>query len=434
MSSGLSDQNPYSGIITDAEYAVRKAFVDKAFEFLEVSAEGSENHRKIIEAYNSAPGGGGMTTALPWCATFVSAMGYLAGLGGTAVKISTTCMGGTRSFQKQYQAVGTYKLVGDYVYPDRPKIGDVAFWSTPPWVESNISHVGIIISAEWVDDYLQIETIDGNWADNVRTHGENSTYHVVACAGLDFTGFAFQDRKLTKVYHDKEWWESAPMMFHQGKWWDVNPFVYIENKKEWQEVLGGNLNQGAAFEIVEESETITKESLSNAEMQINAIYLWQQFQSHGWTPNAVAGLFGNIQAESRFSPSVNEYGGGGGYGLLQWTPGRNYTSWCENQGLEKTALSSAVARILAELANGWQYYATAEFPLSFQKFTESTATPEYLAKAFCKNYERPSNACYTDKVALEGGSVYHTSYEWRQIWAGRWYNFITQGIYQQTTS
>lgn len=431
MSSRPSDINPYDDI-TDAEYAVRKAYVDKAFEFLEVSAEGSENHRKIIEAYNAAPGGGGMTTTLAWCATFVGAMGYLAGLAGTAVKINPTCISQDNSLRNQYRAVGTFKLVGDYTYPDRPKIGDIAFWSTPPWVEDNISHVGIVIRAEWVDDYLQIETIDGNWADNVRTHGENSDYHVVACAGLDFTGFNFPDRKLTKVYYNSEWWEAAPMMFHQGEWWNVNPFVRTDS--EWQEVLGGNLNQGAAFDIVDESQTITSSTLSDAEMQINATYLWQQFQSKGWTANAVAGLFGNIQAESRFSPSVNEYGGGGGYGLVQWTPGTDYINWCNSQNLDPTLLSSAVTRILTELNNGWQYYTTSEYPLSFEDFTKSSATPEYLARAFCKNYERPRSDCYTEPKEYEGGGVLHTSYEWRQIWARRWYVFITQGIYQQTTS
>jgi hypothetical protein len=49
---------------------------------------------------------------------------------------------------------------------------------------------------------------------------------------------------------------------------------------------------------------------------------WNYFIARGLTPVAAAGAMGNIKAESSFSASVNEAGGGGGLGLIQWTGGR----------------------------------------------------------------------------------------------------------------
>jgi hypothetical protein len=42
--------------------------------------------------------------------------------------------------------------------------------------------------------------------------------------------------------------------------------------------------------------------------------------AHGFTKVEAAGIAGNIEAESGGNPSIWEIGGGGGYGLIQWTP------------------------------------------------------------------------------------------------------------------
>jgi hypothetical protein len=48
-------------------------------------------------------------------------------------------------------------------------------------------------------------------------------------------------------------------------------------------------------------------------------------------------------------------------------------------------------RILYEVANHLQWYATSSYNLSFSEFTTSQESPEYLAQAFISNYERPAD-------------------------------------------
>jgi cell wall-associated NlpC family hydrolase len=46
----------------------------------------------------------------------------------------------------------------------------------------------------------------------------------------------------------------------------------------------------------------------------------QFLMSHGYSKNAAAGIDGNIESESGGNPEQLEIGGGGGTGLIQWTP------------------------------------------------------------------------------------------------------------------
>lgn len=43
-------------------------------------------------------------------------------------------------------------------------------------------------------------------------------------------------------------------------------------------------------------------SLTMAQMQVNAQYIWSALSSQGWTLNAVAGILGNMQSESAINP------------------------------------------------------------------------------------------------------------------------------------
>lgn len=134
--------------------------------------------------------------------------------------------------------------------------------------------------------------------------------------------------------------------------------------------------------------------LTQSEMETNATHIWNYLGSRGWSKNAVAGMLGNMQSESTINPGIWEglnAGVGPGYGLVQWTPFTKYTEWCTAKGIEKSSMDSALMRIEYELANGLQYYATDDYPLSFAEFKTSTASPEYLAMAFLNNYERPAD-------------------------------------------
>lgn len=129
--------------------------------------------------------------------------------------------------------------------------------------------------------------------------------------------------------------------------------------------------------------------LTQSEMEGNAVEVWRYFSARGWTLNSVAGMLGNMQAESLVNPGAWEgydpYVGG--YGLVQWTPYTNYADWAgagwQNNGPKQCD------RIMFEFNGGYvQWIPTGRYPLTFKQFSESTQTPEYLAAAFLYNYER----------------------------------------------
>lgn len=155
------------------------------------------------------------------------------------------------------------------------------------------------------------------------------------------------------------------------------------------------------------------------EMKPNAQYVWQYFSARGWTINAVAGLLGNLQVESKMSPAVWEsvisgaiinsttnkqtlnmtaintyYNNNGrypGYGLVQWTPYSKYTDWCISNGLDFWDMDSQLQRIDWEAKNKAQWIAKPSkgYDLTFDDFIISKKDAYWLAGAFAFCYERP---------------------------------------------
>lgn len=165
-------------------------------------------------------------------------------------------------------------------------------------------------------------------------------------------------------------------------------------------------------------------SLTQSQMEKNALYIYSSLLVKGWTAEAIAGLLGNMQHESALNPGrwqSNKVGNtSGGYSLVQWTPATKYINWCTEQGLsDPSEMDNAIARIVWEVENKKQYASTSGYPESFQEFTESTKSPYYLACAFAWNYERSNTVLYgteEEKEALRkkrGGS------------AEEWYTFLT---------
>lgn len=174
--------------------------------------------------------------------------------------------------------------------------------------------------------------------------------------------------------------------------------------------------------LYEESHALTQE-----QMEVNAVYIYECLNPIGWTPEAIAGLLGNMQHESSINPgrwqSDSVGNTSGGYSLVQWTPAKNYIDWCTVNGYEDPSrMDVALARIVYELDNGLQYYATKDYPLSFREFTQSTDTPYNLACAFAWNYERSYTVLYgteEEKEALR---------QKRGNAANAWYTYLT-GLY-----
>ena len=154
--------------------------------------------------------------------------------------------------------------------------------------------------------------------------------------------------------------------------------------------------------------------LSAAEMQNNALIIKAYLAAKGWSLNAIAGLLGNMQSESTINPGlwqslIEGSGGGGGYGLVQWTPWTNFTNWADDNGYSWDDGNAQLKWIDEETVSFGQWIKTSSYDITFQEFKSSTRTPEYLASAFLKNFERAG-------VEVE---------QKRRNQARTWYNFIT---------
>jgi hypothetical protein len=135
--------------------------------------------------------------------------------------------------------------------------------------------------------------------------------------------------------------------------------------------------------------------LTLSEMTENAEYILGYLLPLGWTRNSICGMLGNMQSESSINPArwqSDDVGNmSGGVGLVQWTPATKYLDWCSANGYVYQEMDSNLLRIIYEVDNGLQWFATSSYPISFSEFKVSTETPEYLAEAFITNYERPAD-------------------------------------------
>lgn len=156
--------------------------------------------------------------------------------------------------------------------------------------------------------------------------------------------------------------------------------------------------------------------LTQEQMKVNAdiIYGYWVQRHPDWSVNALAGMLGNMELESSVNPGIWQNLDEGnldvGYGLVQWTPAKNYLNWCIENGYDSKTILTAFLRWEYELTNNIQYYPTSFYPYSFLHFlTDSESTPYYLAGAFVHNYERPD--VYNEEI--------------RGNYANNWYTFLT---------
>lgn len=170
--------------------------------------------------------------------------------------------------------------------------------------------------------------------------------------------------------------------------------------------------------------------LSQSEMENNAQIIYGIFNSLGYNFNTICGILGNMQAESTLSPIFEERGGGG-YGLLQWTPKSDLTDACSRLGLSPYTDGTVQCNCLdGELFQlGGQWYSTKAFINNYRSSGASDdmigLTPEqfktnaknkgvaWLAIAFMTCYERPS----TDPAVNHANK--------RKEYARNWYQFLS---------
>lgn len=130
-------------------------------------------------------------------------------------------------------------------------------------------------------------------------------------------------------------------------------------------------------------------------MTENAQYVLSYLMGKGWTKNAVCGMLGNMQSESNINPGLwegQDYGNlSRGYGLVQWTPATKYINWAYDNGYDYNTFEGQLQRIIYEVDHNLQWFGGYSDEMSFKEFTQSTATPEYLAQVFISTYEHPAD-------------------------------------------
>lgn len=153
--------------------------------------------------------------------------------------------------------------------------------------------------------------------------------------------------------------------------------------------------------------------LSLSQMKDNAEYIFNYFGSRGWTTNSICAMLGNMQRESTINPglwqNMDEGNTSLGLGLVQWTPATNLINWCEAHDVDYLDITSQCERIIYELQNGLQYYETDDYPETFEEFTQSTESIEYLTTAFLKNYERAGVEALDERI--ENAEYWYSYFE-----------------------
>ncbi|MBP3871652.1 MAG: hypothetical protein J6E46_11850 [Faecalicoccus sp.] len=117
----------------------------------------------------------------------------------------------------------------------------------------------------------------------------------------------------------------------------------------------------------------------------NAMCVWRFFKARGWSLQAVCGMLGNMQEESGVNPGMWQSLRGPGYGLVQWTPAYEVTSFLEARGLPIDSGDGQCECLQWEMENEINWY---NYGMSFHDYSVSQLDPGTLAYYFHECYER----------------------------------------------
>ena len=133
--------------------------------------------------------------------------------------------------------------------------------------------------------------------------------------------------------------------------------------------------------------------LTQAEMENNANIVISYFRSLGINDKTIAGLLGNMQAESSINPEREEVGGSG-YGLVQWTPVSTLQNSCNVLGLSPYNSGDIQLQVLVSEIEG--------NPASINKW--------YSTSSFISNYY--NSGATSDMIGITGTDFLNNSMNW----------------------
>lgn len=173
--------------------------------------------------------------------------------------------------------------------------------------------------------------------------------------------------------------------------------------------------------------------LNESEQQNNANIINAYYSGLGYHINTISAILGNMQSESTVNPNFTERGGGGGYGLVQWTPVEDLINACEALGISPYTEGNTQIQVIHGELTGQaglnQWYTTSAF---IQPYLNSGATLDMVgvtAEQFISN----SMGWYPDKLAVLFMVAYErpsydpdiNHYQQRQTNANNWFNYLT---------
>lgn len=119
----------------------------------------------------------------------------------------------------------------------------------------------------------------------------------------------------------------------------------------------------------------------------NALLIAKRMQAAGYTRGQIAGALGNFQLESGFNPRINEGGkvgapmGVGGFGLAQWTGGRQNAliNFAKSKGVDPGSIHAQADFLIHELSGPEKRAGQS---------LRGAVSPEEAARRFVTDYER----------------------------------------------
>lgn len=142
----------------------------------------------------------------------------------------------------------------------------------------------------------------------------------------------------------------------------------------------------------------------------NATMIYYQMRAAGWTTEAISAVVGNICSEGGLNPwrwqsdvivgPEDFWDRTHGYGLAGFTPAGKYIEDTDAQGYAGYApnylnhpgqATDGAAQIQFIMENPQYYQVHAAYPLTFQEFSQSTASPAYLSDTWLYNFEQPAH-------------------------------------------
>lgn len=150
--------------------------------------------------------------------------------------------------------------------------------------------------------------------------------------------------------------------------------------------------------------------------------VWFTLIGKGYSPEAVAGVMGNIYAESGFNPNLVEAGSGLGFGLCQWTYGRRtqLEAYAAAKGVPASDINTQIEFLIAEITPGGGCNGYAKYELRTTTYSGTRYTPEQwknassveqATKAFCFTFERPNVELAHLDVRISKAKEYYNKYK-----------------------